>query len=753
MARKKEDPKFSLRPLQTAAKETVDANAEVIGEKLVATLKTLIKEGANAQENKALKLQILKIQRDLRTDDKNTKLTAKILKEYHDVAEKVQTLKQTALHTKVGQALSVGKDVVASREHVVELLEELRDRKAEQNKHFAKISGDLKTGLVSFLGPAAPLIHTFNQLRAEYSDEFKKAGKWLGVERIRNMILLKRLDDGSVAERISFQRMLDSTKKALDKLGQSMGGAFRTAFDWLAKTRIGKVVGSALSGVRKVVGALGGRIGKFFGKVGGKVGGKLGKVGNVLGKLGKFAGRAGRVFGKIGGLAADALGPIGGVIGLGDIFMNSRDKGKTGEGAFGDYLQGGLSGMEVGALAGPIGAAVGLALGLAATAITRNWSTIKDAMSTGWDKITSVFKGGWSDLLDFKNDAVKYIGGVWDTVKAKAAAVVKWFSDHIPGFDMLTAPVKSTVDAAKQVASSVAGNISSSVATAASGILPSVQGAANWVSSNIGGPIASAAQGVSNFVGKLAMPGGDVGDAISNAAKVTGVSQSYLLAEASQESGFRSDASAGTSSAKGLFQFTKSTWADMVKKYGAQYGIGLGDIMDPRKNAIMGALFARDNAKELARKGLAGGPTELYAAHFLGVGGAEKLLSAMKQNPNISAASILPDAAASNKTVFFNRDGSPKTVAQVYQFLNDKVGAKATAYAQVTGEAKATPKGDNYDRVASQKPGADVTVQHPDKGGGAAGASPSASKGTTINDMPLAVGSMPFLVMQSSMIG
>ena len=58
------------------------------------------------------------------------------------------------------------------------------------------------------------------------------------------------------------------------------------------------------------------------------------------------------------------------------------------------------------------------------------------------------------------------------------------------------------------------------------------------------------------------------------ASAKSGVSFQYLVAKAAQESGLKTDAQAATSSAVGLFQFTRSTWLDMLKHYGAQYGYG-----------------------------------------------------------------------------------------------------------------------------------------------------------------------------------
>jgi soluble lytic murein transglycosylase-like protein len=82
-------------------------------------------------------------------------------------------------------------------------------------------------------------------------------------------------------------------------------------------------------------------------------------------------------------------------------------------------------------------------------------------------------------------------------------------------------------------------------------------------------------------------------------AQTAGVDPGFMLAMAKQESGFNPNAKAPTSSATGLYQFTRGTWRTMVDKYGAQYGIGLGDINDPKANAIMGGLYAKDNKAEL----------------------------------------------------------------------------------------------------------------------------------------------------------
>src|SRR5690242_13509310 len=61
---------------------------------------------------------------------------------------------------------------------------------------------------------------------------------------------------------------------------------------------------------------------------------------------------------------------------------------------------------------------------------------------------------------------------------------------------------------------------------------------------------------------------------IRQASQATQVDFGFLMAQAAQESGFQADAKAKTSSAAGLYQFVASTWLDMVRLHGAQYGIG-----------------------------------------------------------------------------------------------------------------------------------------------------------------------------------
>lgn len=165
--------------------------------------------------------------------------------------------------------------------------------------------------------------------------------------------------------------------------------------------------------------------------------------------------------------------------------------------------------------------------------------------------------------------------------------------------------------------------------------------------------------------------------AIKRASDMTGVDFGYLMAMAEKESSFNPNAQAPTSSAKGLFQFTDSTWEGTRKKY-PQYGIGPNDQFDPEKNALMGALLTKENQSTLQRYGISNpSPADLYLAHFAGPSGAAKLINAPD---DANAAALIGDKAANaNKSVFY-ANGQPKTVAQVTGTFSNFITPRAIAY-------------------------------------------------------------------------
>lgn len=186
--------------------------------------------------------------------------------------------------------------------------------------------------------------------------------------------------------------------------------------------------------------------------------------------------------------------------------------------------------------------------------------------------------------------------------------------------------------------------------------------------------------------------------AISQAAARTGVDFAYLLANARAESGLNPAARAATSSASGLFQFTDATWLATVARHGAAHGLGWAadalnsgasgavkqTILSLRHNADvaarMAAEFTRDNEARLeGALGRAAGAADLYLAAFFGAGGAIRFLKSMAAAPGMAAASLLPAAAAANRSTFFAADGRPRSLAEVHDLVASRINRQMAA--------------------------------------------------------------------------
>lgn len=219
-----------------------------------------------------------------------------------------------------------------------------------------------------------------------------------------------------------------------------------------------------------------------------------------------------------------------------------------------------------------------------------------------------------------------------------------------------------------------------------------------------------------------------VTSAIQRAAERTGIDFDYLMGQAKLESGLKANARSGTSSASGLYQFLEQSWLGVVKQHGGEHGLGwaadsiqksggryvvsggnrqaiLGLRNNPEVAALMAAEHASDNKGAIeAATGREATGTDLYMAHFLGIGGARTFLTAMKANPDRSAASLFPTAARANRSVFYERDGSARTLSEVYQRFASKLGDG--------GDAAATANANNQWQFAAQAlaMGEDATV-------------------------------------------
>ena len=101
---------------------------------------------------------------------------------------------------------------------------------------------------------------------------------------------------------------------------------------------------------------------------------------------------------------------------------------------------------------------------------------------------------------------------------------------------------------------------------------------------------------------------------------------------------------------------------------------------DPAASSAMAAVLTQSNSFQLTGKiGRRPSDAELYMAHFLGIGGAAKLITSAEDNPQGSAVRIFPNAAAANRSIFFNRQGQPRSVSEVYSELATRYASAASS--------------------------------------------------------------------------
>jgi Transglycosylase SLT domain len=187
---------------------------------------------------------------------------------------------------------------------------------------------------------------------------------------------------------------------------------------------------------------------------------------------------------------------------------------------------------------------------------------------------------------------------------------------------------------------------------------------------------------------------------VRGASSNSGVSFDYLIKTAQRESNLNPNAKAKTSTASGLYQFLDQTWLSTVKTEGAKLGLqseadqivmnknGRLSVLDPAmRDKILGlrndpvvssrlaAAFTLRNQAQLASNlGREPSDGELYLAHFLGANGAGEFIRQAVQSPDANAASAFPDAANANHSIFYDKSGKAKTIAEVYSALVSHYG-------------------------------------------------------------------------------
>jgi hypothetical protein len=180
--------------------------------------------------------------------------------------------------------------------------------------------------------------------------------------------------------------------------------------------------------------------------------------------------------------------------------------------------------------------------------------------------------------------------------------------------------------------------------------------------------------------------------ALAHAGRLSDVDPAVLHAIAGRESQFNPTAKNPLSSARGLMQFTRSTWLEVVRDFGGRHGLGgyaaalrtdregnvtardprvLARILRMRDNPQLAAVMASERIgqqqasleRELNRPVT---PADLYLVHMLGPQGARRFLTELKRNPAASSVAVVGAAARPNPGVF-ERQGRSLSLSQVYQ--------------------------------------------------------------------------------------
>nr|DAR93866.1 MAG TPA: peptidase [Caudoviricetes sp.] len=194
-------------------------------------------------------------------------------------------------------------------------------------------------------------------------------------------------------------------------------------------------------------------------------------------------------------------------------------------------------------------------------------------------------------------------------------------------------------------------------------------------------------------------------DLFAQVGKVTGVDSGILTRMAKQESSFYPLAKARTSSATGLFQFLDGTWKEMIPAL-SKYGITNPDRLNPVHSAIAGAEYIKKNMKliggAVSKAGIPMDATAIYAAHFLGPGGAKKFFNQMASNPNdpMDKVGDWGSVIKANGPIFRmdKGQGRVKTPTEVYNTLTQKMNmAEANRFAEtvqkIAGQTVTTAQG------------------------------------------------------------
>lgn len=159
----------------------------------------------------------------------------------------------------------------------------------------------------------------------------------------------------------------------------------------------------------------------------------------------------------------------------------------------------------------------------------------------------------------------------------------------------------------------------------------------------------------------------------------------YFASTRRSESGGNDNAKNPNSSATGRYQFLDSTWQGLAQQH-PELGLTPDGRNDPAQQERAMKAFTMDNARQLKGAGVGVNPGTLYAAHFLGAGGASKVLSAAANTP--VASLVGPEVVQANPQL------ANMTVGEFQQWAASKGGNGSGGYAgPMTASTPATGGG------------------------------------------------------------
>jgi hypothetical protein len=238
---------------------------------------------------------------------------------------------------------------------------------------------------------------------------------------------------------------------------------------------------------------------------------------------------------------------------------------------------------------------------------------------------------------------------------------------------------------------------------------------------------------------------------VVKAAKSTEIDPALLMAIADKESSFSPSAKASTSSASGLFQFIESTWLKALRTFGWRYGHEeiakairgeehaprvapekRAEILNLRNDPYLSAALAaemlkHDGAKIVEMVGRALTAGETYLIHFLGPDDAARFIKKLDEEPQASAAQLLPRPARANRPIFYEQQGGKmkdRSVQEVHAAFETMMGQRSSRY---EGVERRLPEGA---MAYSEEPGQIAKVGSLEPAAGRPAAEPPAAKQT-----------------------